>query len=156
MARQREATQTPRLSKAKRESILRAVERRERVKLVKNTRATFWDSGRQCRVVCTISKHYPDGGYWYAYHPKWDDFLKEGETGLLLLGCVDLDIAFAIPRNVILEHLNDLNTTTTKADPPVTYWHIIIVQSGTGEYELTLRKRDENLSLTKFVVSLAE
>ena len=141
---------------AKRDSIVTAIGRREGTKLVKNTRATYWSADRQCRVACTISKRYEGGGYWYAYHPKWDDFLSEAERGWLVLGCVDLDVAFALPREVIQEQLDYLHTTTTKNEPPVTYWHIIIREVSAGKFELSRRKGEGSLSLDDFVVPLKE
>ena len=76
----------------------------------------YWDAAHSYRVVCTVSKRYTKRGaepYWYAYHPSWDNFLAEGEAGLFVLGCVGLSEAFAIPVQVMREHLHQLRTTTT-------------------------------------------
>jgi hypothetical protein len=141
---------------SKRESIVATIGRREGIKLVKNTRATYWDSDRQRRLACTISKRYKDGGYWYAYHPNWDDFLSEGKQGWFVLGGVDLDIAFALPRDVIRAQLDYLHTTTTKKDPPVTYWHVIIREVSPEQFEMNLPKGEGNLPLDDFIVALKE
>lgn len=52
--------------------------------------------------------------YWYAYHPSWDGFLESGKDGYLILGCMDLNSAFAIPSSVLADVLSDLNTRTKK------------------------------------------
>lgn len=92
--------------------------------LVKKSRALYWDPQHQDRVVCTISKRYTRQAmkYWYAYHPKWHEFLSEGEKGYFVLGCTDLNEAFALPVNLLAEHLEELNKTT-KPDGSF-YYHI--------------------------------
>ena len=133
-----------------------ALGKREGVKFVKNTRATYWNPDRNVRVTCAVSKRYdrPDQTYWYAYHPRWDDFLTEAERGFFLLGCVDQDVGFAIPKEVIQENLTHLRTTTTKKDPPRMYWHIGLRESGDGSYELKLPRVEENLPLKEFIVEI--
>ena len=61
------------------------------------------------RVASSISKRYLKSDanrYWYAFHPQWDQFLREGKTGLFVLGCMDQSFAFSIPWNV-LEYYDD-------------------------------------------------
>jgi hypothetical protein len=82
----------PKLIEAKRESIAQAFGDRESTKLIKKTRATYWDASHTKRIVCTVSKRYLENAaapYWYAYHPSWDSFLGEGTTGHFVLGCMD-------------------------------------------------------------------
>ncbi len=63
--------------------------------LVRRNRSYFWSADKYVRACCTVSKRYANDyqPYWYAYHPKWDDFLSEGD-GYLILGCMDLGICF--------------------------------------------------------------
>ncbi|HMB90868.1 MAG TPA: hypothetical protein VKP65_08475 [Rhodothermales bacterium] len=143
--------------KAKREAILAAVEDRDDVRLVRKTRATYWNSDRSVRVVCTISKRYTKSGhmpYWYAYHPNWDEFLDGGERAYFVLGCVDLDIAFAIPQEVLKPILADLNTT--EREDGKRYWHIKVVEEKSGEYALWIPKQAGNLSLQDYIVQVAD
>lgn len=73
---------------AHREAIVRALGERDSKKLVKRSRALYWDADHQYRVVCTVSKRYDrkgSGTYWYAYHPAWDEFLAEGQSGWFVL-----------------------------------------------------------------------
>ena len=118
--------------------------------LLKRTRAMYWTAERDSRVACTISKRYESGpGYWYAFHPKWRQFLAEGKSGRLVLGCMGRPDGFAIPLTTLEPFLDQLNTTTTEKGM---YWHIHLNELSDGTIELVIPKR-ENLSLTEFSVS---
>jgi hypothetical protein len=103
------------LLQAKREQIIAGVEKAFQTKLIKRSRALYWDASHAMCVATTISKRYtrrPSHPYWYAYHPQWDEFLQEGTQSFLVLGCMDLNFAFAMraipvssPRQ--LEHHNN-------------------------------------------------
>ncbi len=143
------------LLQSKREAIFSAIERELRVKLIKKSRALYWDSEHKTRIACTISKRYERSSsyrYWYAYHPPWDNFLRDGSPSLFVLGCMDLPIAFAVPWEVIHPLLEALNTTETNRN--TMYWHIHIGPNQAGKYELLLPKRDRNLPLDAYRVSL--
>jgi hypothetical protein len=143
------------LLQAKRDSILNAFGKREDVNLVKKTRALYWSPSKNVRVACTISKRYPKNPsipYWYAYHPSWDQFLSEGARSFLILGCMDLDLAFAMPRDVIKSQLDFLNTSRD-VDDSVMYWHIHL-QEDEGEISLLLPKKRSQLSLMPFQLKL--
>jgi hypothetical protein len=80
------------------------------VELVRRNSSYFWSADRQLRACCTVSKRYDNDyqPYWYAYHPKWDEFLKEGD-GYLIIACMDLDSAFAVPRQWFAENERNLS-----------------------------------------------
>jgi hypothetical protein len=121
----------------KRADIIEAMSRKMKTKLIKKSRALFWDATHEMRIACSISKRYPKSYlYWYAFHPEWREFLSEGKDSYFVLGCMDLDIAFAIPLKVIIANLESLNTTTTSKK---TYWHIHIVEGLSGGYAVPLR-----------------
>jgi len=82
--------------------------------LVKKSRALLWSADKTVRAAITVSKEYPDGHYWYAYHPDWDTFLGEGSTGLFVLGCVGRAEAFAIPYAWMHSKLDTLNVSEDK------------------------------------------
>jgi hypothetical protein len=133
-----------------REKIIAAVENKIGTKLVKKSRALYWDAEHQARVACTISKHYTRNksySYWYAYHPEWDDFLKEGSNAFFVLGGMDIAGAFAIPWNVIHSVLPYLNTTTTDRS---TYWHIHVAEPKSNSYALLLPKKPSQLPLDEY------
>jgi hypothetical protein len=65
----------------KRTEIIEAMARMTGAKLIKKSRALFWDAKHETRVACSISKRYPKSYlYWYAYHPEWNDFLQQGQA----------------------------------------------------------------------------
>jgi hypothetical protein len=135
----------------KRGEIIEAIARKAGTKLIKKSRALFWDASHRIRVACSISKRYPKSYlYWYAYHPEWNVFLTEGEESYFVLGCMDLDVAFAIPLKVIVATLDALNTTTTSKK---TYWHIHIVEGTTGGFAIPLHEGKE-LSIDEFRLSI--
>lgn len=143
------------LLQKKREAIIAAFGRARGVTLVQRSRALLWDSEHLTRVACTISKRYERQGsyrYWFAFHPQWDDFLRDGKDSSLLLGCMDLGFAFAIPWRVIHESLGSLNTTTTKDGH--TYWHVHIMEDPTGRYAMPLSKKSTTLPLDEFRLAL--
>lgn len=115
----------------KRKAIIDAMSQKIGAKLIKKSRALFWDATHEERVACSISKRYSRGAaYWYAYHPKWDEFLGDARRAFFVLGCVDSAQAFAIPLNVMRKALESLNTTTT--DKGTTYWHVHLAESPNG------------------------
>jgi hypothetical protein len=143
------------LLRSKRDEILAALGEREGKKLIKRSMAQYWDAAHTFRVACTISKRYTKKGappYWYAFHPAWDAFLSEGETSNLVLGCMDLKIAFVLPLPVIHSHLDELHTTTKEGGE--LYWHIKIYEPKPGVFTLQLPKSGKQQSLNEFILTL--
>jgi hypothetical protein len=139
-----------------REKILVALGRQLNSTFVKKSRALYWDPSRRYRVVCTVSKRYSDQGparYWYAFHPAWQSFLEDGDNGFFVLGCVDLNVAFALPLAIVVENREKLNTSETKKGT-AHYYHIKIVEPHVGMYALQLPRTGETLSLEPYLVAL--
>jgi hypothetical protein len=90
---------------------------------VKKSGVLYWSTDKGLRVAIGVSSRYESRTwpYWYAYHPQWDAFLKEGTTGFYILGCADLDVAYAIPFERIHGWLKRLRTTTKGTR---IYWHV--------------------------------
>jgi hypothetical protein len=65
---------------------------------------------------------------------------------------MDLDVAFAIPRDVIIGRVDELNTTE-KPDGRF-YWHIKIIELQSKEYALQMPKSGNHLSLAKFEIDI--
>ena len=140
-----------RLLQNKREEILQSVSQSIGTTLIKKSRALYWDASHDSRVACSISKRYLKSDanrYWYAFHPQWDQFLREGKTGLFVLGCMDQSFAFSIPWSVLNPLLPYLNTTATERG---TYWHIHIGENKTIGYYLLVSKKDDDLPISKFI-----
>lgn len=139
------------LLERKREEILNAVGISRGVKLIKKSRAMYWSADREFRVAATISKRYASSShtYWYAYHQNWQVFLAKAAAGYVVLGCMDLPFAFAIPFEVVEGKLDELNTTA-RADN--LYWHIFIRQIEPGRYALLGSKTGNHLDLEPFII----
>jgi hypothetical protein len=136
----------------KRENIISALSQREGTSLIKRTRALYWDASHSIRVACTMSKRYdrPEC-YWFAHHPRWDEFLAEVKRSFLVLGCMDLDFAFTIPHDVIHPLLDAFYIS----DPPSgRYWHLNITEAKQGEFALTLPRRGTSLPLTPYRIAV--
>lgn len=138
----------------KRDQIIATVSKTVGATLIRKSRALYWDSAHEKRVACSISKRYTKRTsypYWYAYHPQWDDFLKDGHPAYFVLGCMDLPFAFSIPHRVLIENLDALNTTTTDRS---TYWHIHLVETKNKGFALLLPKRSSQLPLDEFRIDI--
>ncbi len=137
---------------AKRAQIFAALGARDGKKLIRRSRALFWDASHTYRAACTVSKRYERKGlpYWYAFHPAWDDFLGQGEIGYLALGCMDLDIAFVLPLAEVRSHLGELNISVRPDRSE--YWHVKILEPTPGVFALQLPKSGKQLPLEKFAL----
>jgi hypothetical protein len=141
------------LLQEKREDILQSVGQKIGSALIKKSRALYWDALHFNRVACSISKRYTKQGpyrYWYAFHPQWDEFLREGKIGLFVLGCMDKSFAFCIPWEILNPLLPYLNTTTAERS---TYWHIHIREDKDSDYYMLVSKKDLDLPLGKYIIN---
>jgi hypothetical protein len=135
------------LIQAKRDAIVTAMSARTGASYIKKSPALAWDTSRAKRFACTVSKRYdrsPSTPYWYAYHPQWHQFLQEGAEAHLLLGCMDLPFAFALPLAMLTPLLDAFNTTEKDGR---TYWHVKLGQPGPDRFTLLLPKRSDALPL---------
>ncbi|MFC2135317.1 hypothetical protein ACFLTH_11950 [Bacteroidota bacterium] len=143
------------LLSSKRDQIVSKFSKKTDVNFIKKSRALYWSSDNKIRIATTISKRYAstsEKSYWYAYHPIWDDFLKGGTSSHFILGCMDLDIAFSIPFDIIHSNLDNLNTTTRQGNKRM-YWHIKI-RIEEGSYFLLLPKASTTLNLNEYLFKL--
>jgi hypothetical protein len=142
------------LLQEKRDLIISALAHREEANLIKRTRATYWDAGHTVRVVCTISKRYTKRSsypYWYAHHPAWEEFLAQGQKAFLVLGCMDLAVAFAVPWEALHPILDGLYTTQQEGS---FYWHIHLTEPEPGALAILVPKRDAVLRLEDYAFRL--
>ncbi len=122
-ARQQERTPREIIDQV-RKSAIAAVNKRHNLNLIRKRQALFRDEIANQNAVISVSKRYDDNlqPYWYAYHPKWDEFLRSAETGYMVFACVDRDDAYAIPVNDMRKFLPSLNQTVR--DDGKAYWHV--------------------------------
>jgi hypothetical protein len=94
----RQVRTDPELLNAKRQQAVDAFAASKAQELVQRSRTLFWSPDKEQRVCCAVSKRYESEyqPYWYAFHPKWDEFLVEGGEGYFILSCMDLDHGFAL------------------------------------------------------------
>jgi hypothetical protein len=130
-----------------------ALGQRESTTMIAHKRAQFWSGDKTARAVCPVSKKYKTGGYWYAFHPHQKVFLADAKKGYLLLGCLDSDVAYAIPFSVVDQLLPYLNVTENEDRK---YWHIHLQPSELGGYQLLVPKKSEKLSMQSFELKLSE
>ncbi|MEO7862628.1 MAG: hypothetical protein ABIU05_19775 [Nitrospirales bacterium] len=138
---------------AKRLSAVEAFGKLKGAEFVKKSTTLFWTTDKKTRVCCAVSKRYgtTHQGYWYAYHPQWDEFLKEGEESYLLLACMDMEDAFALPYKWITTQKQFLDMTD-RGDR--SYWHIRFARLDDGALAIILAKKKEKVPLVKYRYSL--
>ena len=121
-----------------RESIVSAFEYKMKSSLIRKSRAMYWSADHSTRLVCAVSKRYDSGeAYWYAFHPAWRAFLEEGNLGVFVLGCLDLNRSFALPIEVLVDVLPSLNVTERQDSM---YWHVKLDFNNLGEVCLNVPK----------------
>ncbi len=137
--------------KTVRDSVIGDFQKQLGEKLLQNTRVKYWNVNKSIRVCCTISKRYTrSNSYWYAYHPHWDDFLKDCPQGFILLGTLDSSsIYFAIPLSVLSNNLDNLYTTNPKNGRK--YYHIEIEERDNKKFELKLRSGKGVIDVSGYV-----
>ena len=141
------------LLNAKRDQILRQLEKKHRIRLNRRSSATYKSEDNEIGVVCTISKWYADGdGYWYAYHSNQDQFLDSVKDAYFVLGMMDRDSAIVLPLGLVRENLEKLSTTTIPGGE--TYWHINIDRGASGALSLHRARGERPLPLDSYVMGI--
>lgn len=127
----RQVRTSPELLKAKRQQSVDAFATLKGKELVRSSKTLFWSPDKKLRVCCAVSKRYEGDyqPYWYAYHPKWDEFLAEGEEAYFIISCMDRDEAFAIPYQWLQKNKDNLNMTDRGER---SYWHVAITTLENG------------------------
>ncbi len=139
----------PELLNAKRQQAVDAFAAIKGKELVKQSRTLFWSSDKELRVCCAVSKRYAGDyqPYWYAFHPKWDDFLAEAKEGFLLLSCMDRNEAFAVPYSWLAENKKNLNMTE---NGDRSYWHIAVTSLDGGELAINVSRVGSKTALKPY------
>jgi len=143
----------PALINAKRQDAVESFARMKGKVLVKNSRTLFWSADKDLRVCCAVSKRY-DGDYqpyWYAFHPKWDDFLNGGSEGFLLLTCMDRNEAYAVPYSWLVDNKQNLNITERGER---SYWHIALTTLPDGALAINVSKKGIKVPLRPFAFDI--
>jgi hypothetical protein len=145
----------PELLNAKRQQAVDAFAILKGKELVKRSRTLFWSPDKDLRVCCAVSKRYETKGdyqpYWYAYHPKWDDFLAEGKESFFVLSCMDQDEAFAIPYSWLEKNKKNLNMTDRGER---SYWHVPVTTLDNGAFAINMSKVGTKAALGPYLFAL--
>jgi hypothetical protein len=136
-----------------RKKIIRQLEVHHSIQLSRQSPAIYRSRNNTIGIVCAISKCYPSGGYWYAFHQYQDEYLASAGRGFFVLGMMDLLIAVALPLEVLRENLDKFNTTTTP-DGRRTYWHIRVSRSDNGGLLLQRARGEPPLALEPYVLEI--
>jgi hypothetical protein len=101
------------------------------------------------RVCCAVSNRYEgdDQLYWYAFHPKWDEFLADGKESYFILSCMDLDYAFAVSYSWLAANKKFLNMTERGER---SYWHIALTTLEDGKLAINFSRIREKVALAPF------
>ncbi len=139
----------PELLNGKRQQAVEAFAILKGKELVKRSRTLFWSPDKELRVCCAVSKRYEGDyqPYWYAFHPKWDEFLAEGKEGYFIISCMDRDEAFAVPYSWIQKNKGNLNVTD-RGDR--SYWHVPITTIEGGKLAINTSKVGTKTALEPF------
>lgn len=124
-----------------------ALSRKLKIPLIRFTKTLYQSESGSIRACVAVSKRYDKEyqPYWYAFHPSWNNFLKEGEHSYLVLVCMDRDQAYAIPYASLVEILPKLNQT--KKDGDKDYWHIALTSTTQNSLAINLTKVGEQFQL---------
>jgi hypothetical protein len=143
----------PELLNAKRQQAVDGFAAFKGKELVKRSRTLFWSPDKELRVCCAVSKRYEGDyqPYWYAFHPKWDDFLAEAKDGYFILSCMDRDEAFAVPYSWIVANKKNLNMTDRGER---SYWHVPVTKLDNGVLAINTSKIGSKTTLQPFRFAL--
>jgi len=143
----------PELLNAKRQQAVEAFSVLKGKELVKQSRTLFWSPNKELRVCCAVSKRYEGDyqPYWYAYHPKWDNFLAEAEDGYFVLSCMDRNEAFAVPYSWLAANKKNLNMTE---NGDRSYWHVPVTTLDNGGLAINTSKVGSKTPLGPYIFSL--
>lgn len=93
------------------------------------------------------------GGYWYAFHSNWDQFLAEGKDSYFVLSCMDRDEAYAVPHSALEKHKKNLSKTD-RGDK--SYWHVVLTTLEDGSLAINLSRIGTKVSLKPFAFRWSE
>ena len=122
--------------------------------LIAKSPSQYWDESKGIRIACALSKkHAKTSTYWYAYHKKWNQFLRTGERGFFVLGCVGLKFVYCIPVSEFAVWLPKLYTTGNPANSG--YWHVELKEEDEERgLRLMLRKTGEFIEINQYKLEI--
>jgi hypothetical protein len=149
-----QARTDPELLNAKRRQAVAAFAKLKAKEVIQKSRTLHWSPDRTFRVCCAVSKRYESDyqPYWYAYHSKWDDFLRDGTESYCIFSCMDQDIAYAVPFSWFANNKQNLNMTDRSGKP---YWHIAFTTLEGGALAINLSRIGTKTPLQPYAFKLS-
>lgn len=140
------------LLNARRVEAAEAIAKKRGLSLQRYRQTLFWTPDEKVRVCVAVSKRYEGDyqPYWYAYLPKWDEFLSGGEEGFFVLACMDQRTAYVLPWELVHSNLDNLNQSKSPG-----FWHIALNLSD-GEIFWNISKIGKKVPLAPYAIELPE
>lgn len=117
--------------------------------LVKQSAATFSTPDDSLGVLIPLSREYTDRAkgtnYWFGYHKKQHESLAQYAKAIVAFACASENQIVAIPRGVLDQWLNLINTSTGKDRH---YWHIHLVNVS-NKWILETKQDIEHIDVTE-------
>jgi len=139
-----------------REKILIAFQDKENVKLLKRSKATFYDEFKTVNVGCYTSKLHEKWGkqsFWFfAPSKKVVNFLQNGSKGYLLFGLEKQTKAVAFPVERFDEIKGKLNPKYDQDRSQILWWYLKIFNVK-GNLEIRLKGK-QRIDLSQYVFDL--
>jgi len=139
-----------------RDKALIAFQNRENVKLLKRSKATFYDESKTIGVGCYISKLHEKWGnqsFWFfAPGKKVVDFLQSTDKGYLLFGLEKQTKVVALPIKKFNEIKEKLNPKYDKNEEQILWWYMKIFKVK-GNLEIRL-KGGQKIDLSQYAFDL--
>lgn len=123
------------------------------VNLVKRSRVTYQSPDAKIRLVCSVSKDYPNPrgvlGYWFAFHPHQKEFLEGAQQGYIGFGCGSASQIILIPVKEMTPLLDGMNRT--ERDDGRSYWHVQIHRQG-NSWILQRRSGEKRVDISRYLL----
>lgn len=135
--------------------IVKSISKREEISLIAHKRTLFWSPDHTVRVIASVSKFYKEGKgyYWYGFQRKWREFLENADKGFCVLGCVGRDHAFALPKEYILDVLDQMNISTDE-NGDVYHWHLHLELDEHGDPQLIIHETRERVPVNPYKLDI--
>jgi hypothetical protein len=120
--------------------------------LKRTTRTLYATVDKSNSVRCLVSKTHESGdknGYWYAYHPHFNDVLDKYTTSYIAFGCGSPDNVLLFELYKFIQYLQKFNMTE-KEDKA--YWHVHLSEMPDGKMYLYCKGGEAPVDVSEFLV----
>ena len=128
------------------------LQRSLKIELKKETRSLYASPDNGVSVRAVVSKAYNNGpstGYWFTFHPYYQEELKEYKKSFIAFGCGGPEAILLFDLAKFSELLPKLNTT---ALGDRTYWHVQFDKDEMGKFALRFKEGQTPLDVTEKLI----